>query len=54
MLQRFNDRRTKAMREFSLHQIQISKLYHKKNFRKTTTLCRCHRLMKILIMKNYS
>jgi hypothetical protein len=54
MLQHFNDRRTKAMRKSSLRQIQISKLHYKKNFRKTTKLCRRYRLIKILIIKSYS
>jgi len=54
MLRRFSDRKTKATRELNLRQIRISKLYHKKNFRKTTTLFRCYRLIKILIMKSYS
>jgi len=54
MLRRFNDRRTKAMRESSLRQIRISKLHHKKNLRKTTTLFRRYCSIKILIIKSYS
>jgi hypothetical protein len=53
MLRHFSDRKTKAMRESNLRQIQILRLYHKKIFRKTTKLCCCYRLIKILIMKNY-
>ena len=40
------------MRESSLRQLQISKLYYKKNLCKTTTLYRCYRLSKLLIIKN--
>jgi hypothetical protein len=54
MLRRFNDRRTKAMRKFNLRQIQILRLHHKENLRKTTTLFRRYRLIKILIIKSYS
>jgi len=54
MLRRLNDRKTKIMQKFNLRQLQISKLYYKKNVRKTTTLCCCFRLIKILIIKSYS
>jgi hypothetical protein len=54
MLRRFSDRRTKAMRKLNLRQLRISKLYHKKNFRRATTLCRRYRSIKILIIKSYS
>jgi len=54
MLRSFSDRRTKAMRESNLRQIRILKLHHKKNLRKTTTLFRRYRSIKILIMKSYS
>jgi len=53
MLQRLNNRRTKAMQKFNLRQLQISRLYYKKNFCKTTTLYRCYRPIKILIIKSY-
>jgi hypothetical protein len=53
MLQRFNDRKTKAMRKLSLRQIRILKLHHKKNLRKITKLCRRYRSIKILIIKSY-
>jgi hypothetical protein len=54
MLRRLNDQKTKIVRESNLRQIRISKLYHKKNLRKTTTLFRRYRSIKILIMKSYS
>jgi hypothetical protein len=42
------------MRELSLRQLQILKLYYKKKFCKTTTLCCCYNSIKILIIKSYS
>ena len=53
MLRRFNDRKTKAMRELNLRQLRVSKLYHKKNLRKTTTLYCRYRSIEILIIKSY-
>jgi len=41
------------MRESSLRQLRISKLYYKKNLRKITTLYCRYYLIKILIIKSY-
>jgi len=37
----------------NLRQLRISKLHYKKNLRKTKTLCRRYRSIKILILKSY-
>jgi len=42
------------VRESNLRQLRILRLHHKKNLRKTTTLCRRYRSIKILIIKSYS
>jgi len=42
------------MRKLNLRQLRISRLYYKKNLRKTIKLCRRYRSIKILIIKSYS
>jgi len=53
MLQHFSNQKTKTMRKSNLRQLRISKLYYKKNLRKTITLYYCYRSIKILIIKSY-